>query len=616
MTMEIYDNRSAALETKRDKLLLLFFVLLVIFAFRLFYLQVVKHDYYRKLALSNRIQRERIIAPRGLILDRNGERLVVNMPVYQIDILPKVALEREEQLKLSCSLLGIDVVGLRKSIESWLKKYPDGREMTVIQSANKEQISVLRENRVLFPFFKLLMKPRRYYPEGDMATHVLGYIGEVTEEDIRKNKDLHRGDIIGRAGVEYVYNRYLTGIDGVRIVEVGSDGAAVSEVGLSTEQFNGMLGSKSPVPGSDVYLTIDSRLQRIVEDAFNWDKGAIVVMDPRNGEILAAASRPSYDPNIFLRGLSDEEWRKLNGDPSKPLFNRIVQALYPPGSVFKLVTAYAALTERVISSHQRLKPCFGSYRFGNRSFGCWKPEGHGLLDLHGAIVQSCDVFFYQLGEKLSADQFAEAGELFGLGRKTGIDLPGEASGILPDRHYYNKRYGERKWTQGLMLNYSIGQGEVLATPLQLAVLSAVIANGGRAVRPHIVKEIVDYKGRAVYSTHVKAEEIKGLDRGVVKFIGKAMVDVVQGENGTGKAARVAGITVAGKTGTAQNPHGEDHAVFVAFAPAENPSVVLSIIMENAGHGGAYAAPMAARILSRYFSTIADSGGDSNSQSLQ
>jgi len=336
MTMEIYDNRSAALETKRDKLLLLFFVLLVIFAFRLFYLQVVKHDYYRKLALSNRIQRERIIAPRGLILDRNGERLVVNMPVYQIDILPKVALEREEQLKLSCSLLGIDVVGLRKSIESWLKKYPDGREMTVIQSANKEQISVLRENRVLFPFFKLLMKPRRYYPEGDMATHVLGYIGEVTEEDIRKNKDLHRGDIIGRAGVEYVYNRYLTGIDGVRIVEVGSDGAAVSEVGLSTEQFNGMLGSKSPVPGSDVYLTIDSRLQRIVEDAFNWDKGAIVVMDPRNGEILAAASRPSYDPNIFLRGLSDEEWRKLNGDPSKPLFNRIVQALYPPGSLLQV----------------------------------------------------------------------------------------------------------------------------------------------------------------------------------------------------------------------------------------------------------------------------------------
>ncbi len=602
--MNLFEGqKSGALESRRDKLLVIFSILLLIFLVRLFYLQVVKHKYYEKLALTNRIQREKVIAPRGLILDRDGRKLVANMPVYQINILPKTALKRERQFELACRLLGIDVGKLRSSISAWLEKYPDGREMTVVQSANKKQISILKENQLLFPFFKLVMKPRRIYPEGSLAAHVLGYIGEVTEEDLKRDRKLARGDITGKTGVELTYNRYLTGIDGVKVVEVSADGAVIGEIDYISTDNSGIGGSKPPVPGSDVYLTIDVDLQRIVEEAFRWDKGAVVVMNPNNGEILAATSRPWYNPNMFLKGFTGEEWKELNSDPSKPLFNRTVQALYPPGSVFKLVTAYSALVNGIVSPRQRLKPCFGSYRFGNRYFRCWKSEGHGLLNLHDAIVQSCDVFFYQLGEKLSADQFYESGRLFGLGERTGVDLPGEAKGILPNRHYYDRKYGKRKWTQGLMLNYSIGQGEILATPLQLALLCSIFANGGKMVKPHIVSKVVDPSGNIIYSGNSWESPIKGLNKDALRFIRSAMVDVVHGEHGTGRAAMVMGVKIAGKTGTAQNPHGEDHAVFIAYAPVENPRLAISIVMENAGHGGAFAAPVAREIILRYFSEV-------------
>ncbi len=589
-----------------------FYVLAVIFAIlglRLFYLQVVRHQHYSNLALSNRMHRERVVAPRGFIRDRNGVKLVVNTPVYQIHILPNRIRDKESRLELACRWLGIDVEKLNENVAEWLERYPDGREMIVVNAADKDQISVLVENRDLFNFFKLVMKHRRQYPEGELAAHILGYVGEVTDEDIRNSEVFYPGDIIGRTGIEYRYERFLRGIDGIRIAQISAEGAKLGEL-EGTIVRNGteeVVRSRSPTPGDDIYLTLDLELQKAIERAFDWDRGSVIVMDPQSGEILAAVSRPGYDPNIFHTGVSEKEWKKLHENPDNPLFNRVVQATYPPGSVFKLVTAYAGLANRVVSGGTLLEPCFGGYRFGNRYFRCWKPAGHGYLGLRGAIVQSCDVYFYQVGERLTADQFAEAGAMFGFGTKTGIDLPGEVRGIIPDRSYYDQRFGKGKWTKGHLLNYSIGQGEILASPVQMCAFAVILANGGKKAHPHIVKKILGPDGEIVLDNDAAVEPVDGIDQSIVRFIRRSMEGVVNDEDGTGRAASLPHVRIAGKTGTAQNPHGEDHALFIAYAPAERPTRVVTIVMENAGHGGAMAAPLAREIFAACFPAAADEG---------
>jgi penicillin-binding protein 2 len=455
----------------------------------------------------------------------------------------------------------------------------------------------------------LQMEQRRFFPEGTLAAHVFGYVGEVTEAELGGTGEFEQGDILGRTGIELAGEKYLRGKDGVRIVGISAQGTQVGEVSglMDEDEIERLGGARPPVPGNEVYLTISLDVQRAAEAAFQWERGAVVVMDPRNGEILAAVSRPTYDPNMFIAGVSDSLWRQLFDDPARPMFNRVVQAAYPPGSTFKLVTAYAALASGKISARSYLQPCHGGLRFGNRYFKCWKAEGHGSLQLEGAIIQSCDAYFYQLGEKLEVDELARAGRFFGLGKKTGVDLPSEVSGVLPDRAYLDRRFGKRRWTRGLLLNYSIGQGEILTTPLQLCQLTACFANGGKKVRPHIVKRILDPEGKTVYTAKDRAEPIAGIDQGVLAIIREAMRGVVASDWGTGRAAAIPGIAVAGKTGTAQNPHGEDHAVFVAYAPAEAPTICLAIVMENAGHGGSMAAPVARKILSACFAPPAAPG---------
>ena len=592
----------AALNARFRKLTFIILAVFLIILGRLFYLQVMRAEQYKKLALSNRIRKERVIAPRGFIRDRNGTKLVVNIPIYQICILPRKVIGKSDVLSVACTLLRIDEERLRGNLNEWIERFPDGREMQVVQSADKEQISILMENREFFTFFKLVSKHRRQYPDSTIAAHVLGYVGEVTDDELGKISNYHRGDMIGRTGIEFTYEHYLKGIDGERLVEISADGVVIGTIdGLEgLEGAEGFVGSIAPVPGRDIYLTIDIELQREVERIFTWGKGAVVVMDPRNGEVLAAVSRPTYDPNMFIGGVSEKEWQKLYENPANPLFNRTIQATYPPASVFKLVTAYSALSDRIVGSRQYLKPCYGSYRFGNRNFGCWRPEGHGSLSMLGAIEESCDVYFYQLGELLSADQFGEAGRMFGYGKKSGIDLPSEAVGIIPDKTYLDRRYGKRKWTRGYLLNYSIGQGEILATPLQICIMTAIFANGGKRVQAHVVDQIVDFDGRKSSNYEWNAVELPMIDLQALRLVRSGMERVVSGERGTGRASAVPGVKLAGKTGTSQNPHGEDHALFVAFAPVDEPEIVLAIVMENAGHGGAMAAPVAREILTYYF----------------
>ena len=576
---------------------------------RLFVLQVVRHDYYTKLSFSNQLLRERVVAPRGIIHARDGSKLVVNMPVYQISVLPNGAAKRRELLFLACEWLKLDPAKVRADLDAWTKRYPDGREMIVVQAADKEQISVLRENRGLLSFFKLTMEQRRYFPEGRLAAHVFGYVGEVTDDEVASSDELVEGDVLGRTGLELAYEKYLRGTDGIRIVGISVEGTEIGEVsGLMNQDEIERLGGAHPsVPGDDVVLTIDLNVQRAAEEAFQCERGALVAMDPRTGEILAAVSRPTYDPNMFIAGVSDEQWKQLFEDPARAMYNRSVQAQYPPGSIFKLVTAYAALTNGKITETAYQRPCFGGLQFGNRYYKCWQKKGHGALQLDMAIIQSCDVFFYQLGMKLSVDEFANAGRLFGLGKKTGIDLPSEASGVLPDRAYLDRLFGTRGWSRGLLLNYSIGQGEILVTPVQLCELVARFGNGGKRVSPHIVKMIVGPDGKTVFKAKNDAAPVAGIEPAPLGFIREAMKGVVASDWGTGRAAAIPGIAVAGKTGTAQNPHGNDHAIFVAYAPADDPAICIAIVMENAGHGGSMAAPIAKRVLTAFFNPLGGTG---------
>ncbi|MCD6379777.1 penicillin-binding protein 2, partial [bacterium] len=496
--MEGINFQSGSLLEYRRKVIYFIVVgILAIFCFRLFYLQVIRNSYYRRLAVSNRIHRERIIAPRGFIRDAEGEKLVVDIPRYQINISPNSVVEGSAKLKLACRWFGVDEVLFTKRFSAWKEKYPDGRKMTFIKDASKGQISILMENRELFPFFNLAMKHHRQYPHGKLAAHILGYIGEVTDEEVNKSEELFPGDVTGRVGVEKVYDGYLRGKDGIRVVEKSAAGTRVGEYDKNFEGWQN-IEPRLPVPGDDLYLTIKVDLQEKVEWVLKGKKGSIVVMDPANGDILAAASYPTFDPNLFSSGVSDKRWRQLNNDSDKPLFNRSIQAAYPPGSVFKPIVGYAALSNKAVFEKINFEPCKGGYQFGNRYFRCWKSEGHGRLGLTGAIVQSCDTYFYQVGEALPVGEIAYAARMFGLGEKTGVDLPGEAKGIVPDREYFNKRFGKGKWTKGHLLNYSIGQGDLLVTPLQLCTMVSIIANGGEKIFPHFVKKIVDYDEKIVY----------------------------------------------------------------------------------------------------------------------
>ncbi len=573
---------------------------------RLFSLQVLSAQRSRDLAVKNWLRPEYVPGPRGRILDRNGVVLADMIPSFAITLDPhfKGFLHHPERREAVLRRLAGLVGGDSERFDQVLKREAglSYNPVRLVRSADSVQVARVEEHRVDLPGVSVEVEPIRYYPQDSLAAHVLGYVNEVGDRDLESlpDKGYRPGSLIGRAGIEREYEDELRGEEGVRYVEVNAMGRR-SDAFIRAQPV-------SPKPGRDVTLTLDAKIQAAMEeamDAAGYDgrgpvpevRGAAVLMDVRTGGILAMASRPTFNPNVFSP-LSPEDWEALNREGA-PLLDRAIQSLYPPGSVFKPLAEYAALADGVIKPGQTLAPCTGGYRFGNRVFRCWKHSGHGVLDDVAALAHSCDVYFYQLAVSLGVNGIHRYADLFRVSEPTGIDLPGEKSGLVPDTRYFDERYGKSGWSHGVALNLIIGQGEILLSPVELADYVATLATGGRRATPRLLKSLGPERRTGRYPepdprpTYTRID----LDPVAVAEVKKGMEAAV--EWGTAQSARIPGVQVAAKTGTAQNP-GFDHGLFIAFAPAGDPQVAVVVVMEHRGHGGSVAGPVAQKVLASYF----------------
>lgn len=580
------DNRRLQTRILRLTVILLFGLL----AGDLFYMQIIRHDHYRGLSLKNRQVSVRVRAPRGRILDRDGRILADN--IYIADItLPRSALTDAGCDSTLERLIEWFDLPREELIAGLTRQRERGRSrLTVVPNASMPRIAAVEERGRELPGAMVESRARRRYLYGSLFAHIIGYVGEATEQEIDAAGEgasgpIYRpGDTVGREGIEAYGEEMLRGLAGTVLHEAN---AAGRNVGRNSFELVPV------VPGLDIRLTLSLDLQDSLSTAMDGRRGCAIAMDLRRGDVLAAVSNPAYDPNLLTTGISAADWNELLADPGHPFLNRLVQASYPPGSPYKVVTSLAGLQYEAVGTHTMLEPCTGSYRFGNRSFRCWKHSGHGSLDHIGALVHSCDVFYYQLGLRLELDQIHDTAIALGLGNKVGAPFAGESAGNIPTREWYDKRFGPRGWTRGVMLNNAIGQGEILVTPLQMTVLTGRVASSGATPAPRFIIDGVEPEPTYAPGTFP-------IDEKNLEWVRHSMEQVV--DIGTGTAARLHEIEVAGKTGTAENPHGADHAWFICFAPVHDPEVAMAIILEHAGHGGAVAAPVAARWLAAYFAS--------------
>ncbi len=563
----------------------------LIITIKLFAIQVFATGYYRKASIDNSVRIVPIKAPRGVILDKNSQVIVQNRPSYSVYLVPHDVPDIDAASALLAEMLKMDETYLKEIIAAgWKGRF---QPIRLKRDVDFKTISVLEEHSLDVPGLVFQVEPTRLYPDSGYGSHLYGYVGEVSENELEAGKEKYnKGDIIGKKGLERYYNNYLKGRDGVLYLEVSAKGRILGKYPYKNEM--------PPVTGSTLILNVDWDLQKYAESLlFQKGQGAVVAIDVSNGDVLALASSPDYDANLFSGVVPPEKWAQIMADSTFPLLNRAVQGVYPPGSTFKVFTAAMGLYYGKVAEEKNFDICRGQKKFGNRVFKCWRAGGHGRLDLHGAIVQSCDIYFYQLGLACGMELFGQFMPKCRLGQLTGVDIPGEKSGLSPSIEYFNERYGKNGWTKYLINNLAIGQGEILVTPIQMAVLYAALANGGTIYKPHIVHKIIDENN---VETEILPEKLATLpisDENL-HIIVDALSGVVGEEHGTANWMKIQGMTIAGKTGTAQNPHGDDHAWFVCFAPADNPKIAVAVIVENAGHGSSIAAPIARDIIKFYF----------------
>lgn len=558
--------------------LLLFGVL----SLRLVQFQLIRGARYARMSERNRIRKILLPASRGRIFDRNGILLADTRPSFTIAVIPTEA--NDSTRSLLASLMHQPVEMLRKRLKP-IAAFPT--PVDICRNVDFATVARIEENNFRLPGVLVRIDPVRNYIYGRLYSHVIGHLGEVNEQELARDSSYRPLDFIGRNGIEASYEKFLRGKNGYKFVEVDARGREIGPIAEKRPELS--------TNGCDIYLSIDHRLQELAwELTRNYERAAVVGILVKTGEVLCLFSRPDFDPNIFLSAIDPNLWDSLVLSPAKPFFNRAISSSYPPGSTFKPIVALAALKERLVTSQTTLIPCTGSLHYGKRTFRCWSV--HGKLNLLGAIEQSCNTYFYQLGMRLNLDSLVMFSRRLGLGKPTGIDIPGENPGNLPSREFLDRRYGRGKWTQGVMLNFAIGQGEILVTPLQLAVIYAILANEGWYAAPYLVTRI-DSIGKPVFSRQPRVYNVP-LNHSDLNEVKKALTRVV--EYGTGRGAYRQEITIAGKTGTAQNPPRPDHAWFVGYAPAESPEVVFTVLIENAGHGGAVAAPIAGELIRAYF----------------
>ncbi len=570
---------------------------LTLLAIRLWYLQCLQGNYYRDLSENNRIRTIRTQAPRGLMYDREGKILVKNRPAFQVALMLEDTPDVPETIKKIAELLDKDQAELmtRFASDQATRRF---EPKILLSDVSREELARLRAHTYSLPGVIVSVVPTRAYPFSDTAAQLVGYTREISRDQLgmRRDEGYYPGDIVGQSGLEKQYENSLRGEAGYLRVEVDARGARRGELGIVEFQ-----------QGADLHLTIDNDLQNAAEEALAGRRGAVVAVDPRNGELLAMVSSPLFDANIFSGALSAKTWEQINSDRDKPMKNRAIASIYPPGSTIKLLWALAGLAEGKIDTQKKFF-CPGYFKLGRRRYHCHKREGHGMVNLQEAIMLSCNAYFYQLGQLLDIDLMHKYLELFGIGQKTGVALPGEETATLPSRQWKLERFGER-WYPGDTLPVSIGQGYVTVTPVQLAMMVATIANGGTLYRPQLVKRVVNLTtGDEMTRTPEVVRKID-VDEKYFEIVRRAATSVVEAPRGTGKRSAVPGIPVAGKTGTAQvaalgkggdNERLKHHAWFVGFAPAAAPEIALAVIVENAGGGGLNAAPVSQAILQTYF----------------
>jgi penicillin-binding protein 2 len=559
---------------------------MLILLLRLFQFQVLHGKDYFMISELTRLNKVVIEAPRGSILDRNGMVLAENGLSYSITVDPMEGEKIERSVPLLASFIGKPADELGWRVHEIRKK--NHTPVKLFKNADFRLFSIVEEHKSELPGVGSIIEQSRNYPYGRIASHLIGYMGEITQNEYSnfgKPRGYYYGQSMGRDGIEQYYENRLKGKNGTKF-QAKNYLNRVMEMNASES-----IKPDPPTPGHSMQLTIDIRLQTAAERAFGDSiPGALVALDPGNGEILAMVSLPSFDPNDFTRVMSAARYDSLANNPDKPLFNRAIQATYPPGSTFKLLAALAGL-ENGYTRDTRFAPCRGAYYYGGRPFKCWKAGGHGSLDLPGAIANSCNVYFYQLGKNVGLENWEKVGAELGFGKQTGIDLFDEVTGRLPTAEYYKNTH--RYYSPGMMLNLAIGQGENDVTILQLACYAGIIATEGIRAVPHLDK-----------AKKVKPERVSGISPESFRVVKEGMFRSVTG--GTSRGAMIPGHRIAGKTGTAQNPHGADHKLFIAFAPYENPSVSIACVAENAGDvASSRAVVVVRRFLEEYFKYYPD-----------
>ena len=573
------------LERRVSLVAIVMVICLAILLVRVAWLQLVEGERYFLLSKNSRLRLLPLSPTRGVILDRKGEKLAGNEARFSLAVVPSNVAELDELINDLSKVVQLDKEGVRKKLLSAPNPF---RPVSLKKNLGMSLVTFLLEREEDFPGVVIVTDPLRTYPFAETGSHLVGYVAEVSQKELVRSSSfgVEMGDLVGKMGIEKVYNRYLQGEKGGRQIEVDAHGRPLRTI-----------SEADPLSGYDTYLTIDLEMQKVAEEELGARKGAVVIGDPHTGEILALVSHPSFNPGLFSRGLSREKWEELKNNPQDPLQNRAVRGEYPPASTFKIVVAMAALETHRIGIKDTFF-CPGYYQVGNRVFKCWNEYGHGRIALREAIIESCDAYFYQLGLRVGVEKIAHFANLFGMGEPTGIDLASETQGLVPTRAWKRENRAD-SWYHGDTANLSIGQGYILASPLQMFRVISAVANGGYLIKPYLVKRIVDVHGKVVKENSHPSRKKIGLSSSNLKFLQRSLAGVVS--EGTGWRARNETVSISGKTGTAQtSDEDRPHNWLLSYAPSDKPRLAAVVLVENREEDISIAAQISGRIFSRIF----------------